>query len=413
MKQELGLIDTDRERFYCSCEGKEIILFGAGIFAEPAIHSLRQRGIKPTCIWDNFLGMQGKEIFGIPVESPNGSSAAYTNTRIIITTRPKYIAEIRSQLSGMGFWDVYDCAHLLSRFQYNGTTFERGVSQLHFDLDEYIYDYFIKHNPNKIIIPSLDIVITERCSLRCRDCANLMQYYTRPKDLNCENIFSALDVLMECIDHVLEFRVLGGETFVNRNAYQFVERLRNYSNYSRIAIYTNGTIVPVGKNLECLSYEDCFLRISNYGPKSRKLKEMREVFDAHGVTYDVVSMSEWQDCSHIRKRNRTREELEAVFAACCANRTMTLLNGNVYICPFAANADNLGALPAFPHDILNLRDRPSRHHVREHVCQMLRGRAYFSACNYCAGRPIGGSTLPVAIQARKPIPLNRICGRDA
>ena len=30
-------------------------------------------------------------------------------------------------------------------------------------------------------LKAMDIVVTERCSMKCRDCSNLMQYYVKPQ----------------------------------------------------------------------------------------------------------------------------------------------------------------------------------------------------------------------------------------
>ena len=350
---------------------------------------------------------------GVPVISPTEARAAFPSATVIITTRPGYIEEIRSQLAGMGWTQICDCAHLLSSFEYGRNSFASGVSALHFDLDGYFYEYFVKYFPEKLIIPSIDIVITEKCSLRCRDCANLMQYYTHPQDVDFGQLFSSLDLLMQCVDHVLEFRILGGETFMNRRAHQYVERLRQYGNYTRIAVYSNGTIVPREENLQCLTCDDTYLRVSDYGPLSRKVQEMAKEFDAHRVSYDVLSVSGWQDCSVIVKRERTPEELEGIFSCCCANKTFTLLNGTLYICPFAANADNLGALPLFSKDSLKMDGHLSKQEMRGWIFNMLRNKTYLSACEYCAGRPVGVTLIPAAVQVASPLPYKRLCQGDA
>ena len=43
---------------------------------------------------------------------------------------------------------------------------------------------------NKLIVKSIDVQITEKCSLKCKDCCNLMQYYERPQDSNLEILFN-------------------------------------------------------------------------------------------------------------------------------------------------------------------------------------------------------------------------------
>ena len=47
-----------------------------------------------------------------------------------------------------------------------------------------------KRYPDTIV--RLDIVLTECCTLRCRDCSNLMQYYEKPENLDPEEVISSL-----------------------------------------------------------------------------------------------------------------------------------------------------------------------------------------------------------------------------
>jgi hypothetical protein len=412
MRQKVPLLCTDWKNSLSPCLGKRGILFGAGLFLRPAIHSLGQRGIQVDCICDNSPAKQGMTIRAIPVMSPTEARAAHPNDTVIITAAPKYIDEIHSQATALGWTRVCDGAPLLASFQYDRTSFESGVSQLHFDLDEYFCEYFRRYHPERLIIPSLDVVITEKCSLRCRDCANLMQYYTDPQDVDFDKLFASLDIFMECVDQVLEFRVLGGETFMNRHAHRYIDRLREYRNYTRIAVYSNGTIPPSGENLDCLIQEDTYLRISDYGPLSRNLQKMVEIFDEHRVIYDVLAIDGWQDCAGIKKRERTVEQLSAVHASCCASKSLSILNGRLYGCPFAANASYLGALPPFPGDSLTLDRRLSRSELRGWLFDTLRTRRSFSACEYCAGRPIGVAAIPAALQAPSPLTYKRIYPRE-
>ena len=57
---------------------------------------------------------------------------------------------------------------------------------------------------------------------------------------------------MECVDKIYEFRVLGGDPFMNKDMYKVVNKLANYDKTEKVIVYTNGRIVPKGPNLECL-----------------------------------------------------------------------------------------------------------------------------------------------------------------
>lgn len=392
--------------------GKTVVLFGAGCFVQLAIHALGQRGIIPVCLCDNSRADWGPGTQSVPTLIPTEARTAFPDATVIITTAPGQLEEAYSHVMNVGWTDIHDCAHLLSSFPYDSDSFPFSESWLHFLLDRYFYEYFLKYQPDRLILPSIDIVITEKCSLKCRDCANLMQYYTHPRDIDFDTLFASMDVLMRSIDYVFELRVLGGEPFMNKRVHQYIERLRQYSNYRRIAVYTNATIVPSQHQLRCLSHDDTYIRISYYGCLSRKLALMTEALDTCGVTYQIDVIPGWQECAAIGKRDRTQEDLEAVFSNCCANNILTILNTRIYQCPFAANAYNIGALPPDVFDSIETVGSLSREEMRCRLFEMLREKKHITACTYCAGRPNGVAPLPVALQTTLPLHYKRLSVLD-
>ena len=42
---------------------------------------------------------------------------------------------------------------------------------------------------DKLNLKTIDIQVTERCSLKCKDCSNLMQYYERPQNSEINVLF--------------------------------------------------------------------------------------------------------------------------------------------------------------------------------------------------------------------------------
>ena len=51
----------------------------------------------------------------------------------------------------------------------------------------------------KVYIPRIEIVLTTFCSLRCKDCSNLMQYYDKPYHINTDSIIQVLQNLTASI----------------------------------------------------------------------------------------------------------------------------------------------------------------------------------------------------------------------
>jgi len=69
------------------------------------------------------------------------------------------------------------------------------------DFEKYSLDVVIDCHkrlldPSDIFLRSVDLVITEKCSLKCKDCANLMQYYTKPQDGSVEGVIQSAKWLL-------------------------------------------------------------------------------------------------------------------------------------------------------------------------------------------------------------------------
>lgn len=257
-----------------------------------------------------------------------------------------------------------------------------------------------------LVLHSIDIMITERCSLRCQACSNLMQYYTKPEHEDIAEQLEALDRLMDAVDAVHELRVLGGEPFVNPELSLYIEHMKKYENVGVIGIYTNGTIVPREDTLQCLCDPKVFVRISNYGEVSRRVTELEKTLRENEIFFETYRYDRWLDCSGFQMRDRSEAELKALFQVCCASDLYTLKNGRLYCCPFEANAGALGAIPAkavHGIDVCALSDTDLREQVKALVTT-----PYIDACKFCAGRPRATEDIPAAVQANGPLEYERV-----
>ncbi len=252
-------------------------------------------------------------------------------------------------------------------------------------------------------VKSLDIVLTEKCSLRCRDCSNLMQYYQSPIHCNEELILTSFKNFLHAVDHVFEIRILGGEPFMFPHFDKVIKAIKKYKNISYITVYTNGTIVPSINKLNALVDKNIFVLISDYGKVSRKLSILRKTFEDFGIMHEVVSFEKWQDCGTIAKRKRSVNKLEQVYKECCANTIFTLLHGKLYRCPFAAHLTNLGLLEESRPSVVNLSpNNESLEALREKIDEFLITPNYIDACRFCGGRGFNDATIEPAIQETRP-----------
>ena len=196
-------------------------------------------------------------------------------------------------------------------------------------------------------------MITTKCSMNCKNCANLMQYYVDAKNTD-EKIVEAVQLLSENVDYIGEFRVIGGEPLMNKNWSKIINNITDKDSNREIFIYTNGTINPKDDQLETFKGKNVNFRITDYGKLSKNVDKMEESLKRHGIGYRREVAENWVDCSNVKQHNRSPARLKQVFKECCAKKFYTLLNGKLYTCPFIANAANLKAIPDNKSDYVDL-----------------------------------------------------------
>lgn len=230
-------------------------------------------------------------------------------------------------------------------------------------------------------LPQFEVVITTRCSLRCKYCSNLMQYYNEPYDVPVDIIKDSFIRLMSICDHVGDVIPIGGEPFLCRNFSELLKFFLGFSKIDRVVIFTNGTIAIRDEELLILLADPrVTLKISDYG--FGNVKEFCKKMDEHNVNYTLFTEDRtWRDDGDLKPRFRNNEELKQQFNR-CASPCRSLLNGQLHFCPRSGHGTDLGLIPLQPNDYLDFMD------ARQPVSKMQLLEFYFrtqpiTACDYC------------------------------
>ncbi len=256
---------------------------------------------------------------------------------------------------------------------------------------------------DKLFLRSIDLEITEKCSMRCRDCSNLMQYYKIPKNYLVEELINWLNILLKYVDEIYEIRILGGEPFMHSEIHRVIEKIISYSTVHRVVIYSNATIMPTKEMWDVMENEKVSFSITNYGRLSRNLLNMQQELDKRNITYDIHEMGNWTQCADIKKHNRDRIQLEEIYNKCCAKNLVTLLAGKIFKCPYIANAVNLGAIPIIEGEFLDLEQLDKMGlEAKRKLRDYLNVKEYFLSCDYCNGRSFDAEEIEPAIQILEP-----------
>ena len=235
-----------------------LIIFGAGIVGRLTFEALKEKNIKVDYFCDSDARKQKIQIENTKVISPSDLDKFNKNINIFVSTQ--YFSSIVPFLENKGFKNLYKSTDLLASTDMEKVykpdwALQLGIGDLPYISVNRVVNYYNKMSlkedyikDDKLNLKTIDIQITEKCSLKCKDCSNLMQYYAKPVDEDFEILTSALDKLMNSVDYIYEIRIIGGEPLMYKNISSVMEKLISYQQCENIVIYTNGTIVPKSEN---------------------------------------------------------------------------------------------------------------------------------------------------------------------
>jgi organic radical activating enzyme len=401
------------------------IIYGAGIVGRMTLEALNQKNIKVDFICDGSPEKQKIKVKDIEVISPESLDKLDKETDIFVTIQ--YFNSIIPILEKKGFKNLYKVTDLLSDTNLEKSyksewAVELGMSEIPYSNALRIVDFYNKmgmkndyFKEGKLHVKAIDIQVTERCSLKCQDCSNLMQYYDRPQNSEEEIMFESIERFMACIDVLDEFRVIGGDPFMNKELYKVVNKLATYEKNKKIVVYTNAKIVPKNENLECLKNDKVSVYITNYGRDSIAHDALVDVLKNENINYSTFKCTTWIDCGRIMPNsNKSQEALEHQFENCCVSDLTSLLHGKIYRCPFSANASNLKAIPENASDEVNLLDKNlSISELRGQINTLLYEKKSITACSFCNGRDYSVPTIPSAIQTKKPLSYTKVLNKTS
>ena len=394
-----------------------VIIYGADLVGKAMYNACNSMGIKVECFCDDSvhkIKCSGTDIvYGMEVVRPSVIRERYADAHFLISST--YINDIVGHLKKLNFDKWYDCS-ILRDYDFWQDSYEepngRGIMAKPAFVEFTINACMISHegylNKDKLFIRCVDLVITEKCSLKCKDCSNLMQYYLKPKNYHLQSVLDSIDSLFSKVDEVYEMRVIGGEPMMNRDIHLIMDRLTSEEKIKRIVIYTNATIPLREHQIESFKSDKVMFLITDYHELSRNREQLINTCQENGIDYHAQPVGGWVDWAEIKKFNRTPKENQRVFDFCCAKNNVTLMAGDskLYNCPFAANGYTLDAFPREiaeegTGDIIDVSDENPD--LKKKIQDFVYRKDFVSACEYCPGREYAKPNIVPAIQVRKPI----------
>lgn len=369
----MSILNNTYERLLEETQTKKLIVFGCGKFFRDFVFCYPTLNEKIEFILDNGGGRDTYISNGlsIPVIRPEEIKRVNIREYIIVFCSVQW-REMKEQLDTIEYDYTYFRYPLEIDYRKDKKLgiIHRIISPAVGKLREYSTvikaleltgagneDELIKGLERKEIytIPRLTVVLTPKCSMRCRDCNNLMWAFSGIDarggydGLATEKIIASLCNIIGAFDFIPCIELIGGEPFAACNLDRVLGFLLEQEKVLTVEITTNATIIPQGEILEQLKNPKVAVRVSNYGnvvDQSRffdcmRQKEIRfEAFEQQG---------RWMSPGGIEGRNREAEELVRQYYRCSSGYLCkTLWEDKIYPCARAASLAELGIMQDCP-----------------------------------------------------------------
>jgi len=267
----------------------------------------------------------------------------------------------------------------------------------------YAFKKLINKITGRFELDYVEIFITSKCNLRCRDCSALIPYLDKMQDFDIQDAIRDLSVFLNCIDYVYKIGILGGEAMLHKNFSKMLKFACNHEKIGSVRIVTNGTFIPGEEILDALSSNTkIYVNISEYTNEGmEKRKQLMKVFENRNIKYILYENQQWSDLgSPIAPKTDDVKVLRKRFARCWMTSCNGIVEGLMYLCGRSAFLPKVYKTLNCETDYLNLRCIKNKSDGRKEIKKFLQKKV-LNACGYCNGT-FESNTVQPANQLQTP-----------
>lgn len=261
----------------------------------------------------------------------------------------------------------------------------------------------------KIDLPYLQIVVTTKCTLKCRDCHDLMPQIpnNRHYEGNIENILKDLNIILNSVDSISSIRIIGGEPLLFKDLpklFHFIKKqhkIKSFDIISNATIPFNYDLIRELKNCHKVRvFIDDYTKYTNKAT-IQKLNEITNTLKQNKIKCFVLNSGgqSWFDTGKIYKRHRVKKDIVNNFITCgmyCVSYIGSQSgneNGGIFICPKASSMSKIFGLEKFNGDYIDLGSPTLKQDFRNFYI-----KDFFECCDYCHDMNKPKKMIPAGIQ---------------
>lgn len=373
-----------------------VIIYGTTVGGKIIYQCLQDVGIQV----DFFCDRSGKftEFCGCPVKEP--SFLCENDSYKVLNVLTRSFDSVCQYMEQIHYKKFYSCINLIKDKKAEDFKMLGCDRELVTDFLEK-YPIYAGRGHKEIFLPSLEVFITERCTLRCRDCSHLIPRYQSPADYSIDEIIKHLQNILKVVEKISDLIILGGEPLLHKGLCRILEWGYEQEQIGYLTIVSNGSVMPDEKLLSVLEKTKTRIRLSNYGKYSIKLNDIQKTCKEKGISC-FVNDELWTDMGRIYKHNYKKEELKEIFTDCPFSYALLLLKGKIYRCAHVAHLNNLQIIDSHVHDSVDVSEITMKN-VNEKKQEMREYMEveYLEGCDLCNGIKNSVQGIEPAIQVER------------
>ena len=385
MDTALSVYNQNRQNIINLYDRKDkIAIFGNGKLGADLFPTLKQYGLFRAFI-DNDIVKQSNGYIGERVLKIDEFFHAYPDDYVVIAATRENTLAIERQLEEMGK--------------------EKGTDFISIDV------FLAKHLPilsfyryGKLFVELSQISVTERCTLRCVNCAHACNQVSKSaEDMPLDMVKSSADLYFKNVDITKEFVLIGGEPFLYRHLDEAIEYIgsRYRDKIIMFSITTNGTVLPSDYIISLIKKYDITVRISDYSSTLPNLtwaydRIKSKLKDIKTIVLDTKK-DKWFDYGFGKVDNGSDAAvLKKVFEN-CATPCREIRGEKFYYCVMARSVSENTGMNIGLDEYLDLNSVHSKDNILEFEMGIIKN-GYLSMCRFCRGANAQNFLIDAAVQ---------------
>lgn len=371
--------------------GKSII-YGCGLIGRKILQVLQEENI-PVIAWCDDNIQSSKKILNLRVYNRDECLEKFPEANIITAfTLPSRSAEF---LKNNTDYNIFSGAELLSdqifnvggRLNLDQYSIWRSIAQ---------YNGFYARQSS--ILSNMGVVITEKCSLKCKNCYVHSSRFPDPQHYPLSVLKSSMDNCLYYFDQLNFINIIGGEPFLHHEWDKYLSYLLDLPKVKTICLTTNGTVLPPETKLKVLANEKVLVYISGYNHVQEKAFKLCDLLDKHHVRYHKYDYADtpWIEIGKPIRHNRSEKQNQQHFQSCPFISCYALISEKIFRCTAAGNIFRLehteldGSLYKDYIDLNYLRStKQDVNKGRNLIENYLLSNKPLVACDFCDIKPDG------------------------